>query len=157
MDQAAEARGTCWPALTVSLSWEKSEKHRNQDAPHNTAPSYPTAETMSTQTHTNLFDKISSDISDRSGLGDVWNEIDEEVMQDIRETWENFFQSHTKELETQRDALLEALQDLLPIAIELIDNDCESNGDESKYPSGNISEILKVQFAIALATGKEGA
>lgn len=35
-----------------------------------------------------IIDDIIGDISMRSGLGDVWEEIDEETKQDIKKEWE---------------------------------------------------------------------
>lgn len=34
-----------------------------------------------------VVDQIIADLSDRQGLGDVWDDIDEDVQAEIREKW----------------------------------------------------------------------
>ena len=44
---------------------------------------------------------ILADISDRSGLGDSWNDLDEETQKEIQEIWTNLI---FQELKTQLEA-----------------------------------------------------
>lgn len=48
-----------------------------------------------------IFDAIAADIRGRKGVGDEWEQIDEEVMkEEIRPTWEKIISDEIKKFET---------------------------------------------------------
>lgn len=43
-----------------------------------------------------IVDEIVDDISDRSGIGDEWGMIDNDIQDEIKETWKNIIRNKLK-------------------------------------------------------------
>ena len=75
-----------------------------------------------------IVDEIIKDISDRKGIGDEWDYIDEDIQDEIKEEWQQIV---NKELEKESDLKQEML-DILEELIELNYVDSEPTQNEIK-------------------------